>query len=120
MTVHLDNEEIYNGPMSGFASDNGILLDAFQPDEVQVMDVSIYLPGPETGNEYMNLSHSHQWIFTAEGEDIVIIDEEDQPIGPAKPPKDKLPQTGGTPATLFFLAGAAIVTAGIVLKKKEQ
>lgn len=47
--------------------------------------------------------------------DTIIIEDEEVPIGEAK-----IPQTGGIPPELFFLAGATIVTAGIVIKRKGE
>lgn len=133
MVVTLDGDIIHQGSMAGFASES-ILIDKFQPGEKQELVVEANLPGPETGNKFMGLSLSNQWIFTAEGDEIVIIDEDPPPMGSGeedegtetiedeKVPigKAKIPQTGGIPPELFFVAGAAIVTAGIVLKKKGE
>lgn len=135
MNVTLDGDFIHVGKMIDFASEDGIFLGLFQPGEVQELNVEATLPGLDTGNDFMGLSHSNKWIFTISGEEILIIEDDDPPLGPAEDPHEdiviiedeeiplggaKLPQTGGTPAALFFLAGAAIVTAGITLKKKQR
>jgi LPXTG-motif cell wall-anchored protein len=135
MKVTLEEDVIHEGKMIDFASEDGIFLGLFQPGDVQELNVEASLPGLETGNEFMGLSHSNRWIFTISGEEILLIEDEDPPLGPAEDPDEdvviiededvplggaKLPQTGGTPAALFFLAGAAIVTAGITLKKKQR
>lgn len=132
LRVSFDGEVIHDGQMIDFASDNGINLGFWDPGEVKELMIDAILP-EETGNEFMGLTHNHRWIFTVGGEEIVLIDDEEPPLGPMDPPEDevviiedeevpigeaKLPKTGGTPAVLFFIAGAAIVSAGVVLKKK--
>ena len=115
MEVKLDGDIIDFGPMNNIATGSGILLGVFQPNESQVMEVTATLPGATTGNEFMNLEHSNRWIFTAGGEEIVIIEEEEIPIGPGK-----LPKTGEVSSGLFLLIGAIVVTTGLVLKKKNE
>ncbi len=133
MEVRLRDDILYEGPMNAFAVGDGIPLGNFEPGEVQELDIQIHLPGATTGNEYMGLSVKNQWVLTAQSEETVIIEDEDPPLGPGEIPDEdsviiedeevpigeaKLPKTGGTPAVLFFIAGAAIVSAGVVLKKK--
>lgn len=133
MKVSLQGDEIYNGPMKGFTDEGEISLGEFTPGTEQELEVLVHLPGATTGNEFMGLSIKNQWVLTAQS-DTVIIEDEDPPLGPGEIPdegteiideeeipigKAKLPKTGGTPAALFFIAGAAIVSAGVVLKKKR-
>jgi LPXTG-motif cell wall-anchored protein len=132
-TISYKDDVFYQGPMSAFAlAPDGVGLGNFNPGDSREIKIEVCLPGPETGNEFMGLSASNQWIFTAQGEDVVIIEDEDPPLGPIEEEtviiedeetpigKAKIPQTGGIPPELFFLAGATIVTAGIVLKKKGE
>lgn len=66
VTVSLGDKVIYKGPMIAFATgENGISLGNFKPGDVQDMKLLINLPGAETGNEYMGLTHKNQWVFTA-------------------------------------------------------
>lgn len=66
-------------------------------------------------------------LFYNEYEEIVIIEEEDSPLGPIIIEDEEtplgeadLPKTGASSSGIFYLAGASILTAGVVLKKKEK
>lgn len=47
-------------------------------------------------------------------EEIIVIEDEKTPLGGAK-----LPQTGGTPDTLFYGAGIALTLLGSIIRKKR-
>lgn len=111
MTITLGNREIYTGPMMNFASGKNISLGKIKPGEVREMEAVVHLPGADTGNEFMGVSHRNQWTFIAQSHGM--IDEEDSPSGP------KLPKTGGMPTAFFYITGALITLTGIVIKNKK-
>lgn len=132
MTVKLDGDVVDYGPMSNIATGSGILLGVFQAEESQEMEVTATLPGQGTGNEFMGLSHKNKFIFTVSGEEIVIIDDEDIPLGGAIfPPRviedeevplgpAKLPKTGASSMSLFYILGAGMILVGGAIIKKED
>lgn len=65
LTVTLRNKIIYNGRMCDFACEEGVSLGVFNAGKTEIMKLSVYLPGEETGNAYQNITHTNQWIFKA-------------------------------------------------------
>ena len=66
LTVKYKGKDIYNGNMSDFDNaDDSIALGTFSPGETQNIDVTVYLPGEETGNEFQGKSVKTEWVFTA-------------------------------------------------------
>lgn len=56
---------VFDGNMKDFATVN-TGLGSFQPGEVQALNATVSLPGPETGNEYQGKTTKVKWIFTAQ------------------------------------------------------
>jgi LPXTG-motif cell wall-anchored protein len=136
-TISYKDTIIHQGPMSDFVTTpNGIDLGNYNPGDVQEIKIEICLPGLETGNEFMGLSAENQWIFTAQGEDEELIEEEEVPIGGGKiPEKDpevdiedeeiplggaKLPKTGTSPTALYYILGSGIALLGVTIIKKDE
>ncbi|WP_193708249.1 LPXTG cell wall anchor domain-containing protein [Alkalibaculum sporogenes] len=140
LSVTFKGEEIYNGSMIDFATDpNGIQFGTFEPDQSEDIQILVHLPGKDTGNEFMGISHNNQWKFTAiSDEELVEIPDEEVPIGGAiipdinKPDKEildeevplggaKLPKTGSMALTsLFSIIGIALVGTGAVGAYKSR
>lgn len=131
-TISYKGKNLYKGPMSEFnIMPDGKSLGIFNPGDVQEIKIEVCLPGPETGNEFMGLSASNQWIFTAQGEETIEIDDEDPPLGPIKEDTiiiedeeipigpAKLPKTGASSNALFYILGTGMILAGGVIIKKD-
>lgn len=58
-------QNIFNGSLHDFAIE-AINLGRFQPGDVQNLKALVYLPGPETGNEFQGQKIQIKWIFTAQ------------------------------------------------------
>jgi LPXTG-motif cell wall-anchored protein len=91
ITVVLRGEEIYKGPIKDFAESN-ILLGKIRSGDIEKLVATIYLPGPETRNEYQGKEVEVKWIFIAES--LSPPDEDDDK--PDKPIEilDKEPPKG--------------------------
>lgn len=102
ITVFLRGKEIYSGSMINFATgQSGIALGKFNPGETQQMKVLIHLPGVETGNEFMGLTHKNQWIFTATN--------------------NGLPKTGETfNYTFLIVTGLVLILLGVLALYKSK
>jgi len=98
LTVTYRGEVIYQGPMAGFTET--VDLDRIPVGGEADIHFSVYLPGPETGNEYQGTSGTVQLVFTANRiqppddnyVDILlvkeIVDENDTLIGGYAPHND--------------------------------
>lgn len=92
ISIYLDDIEIYKGPMKDYARSN-ISLGKFKPDDCKKLRAVVYLPGPETPNEFQGKSVDVKWIFIAKSE------EPTEPTEPTKPskPKPEKPERPGEP-----------------------
>ena len=100
-----------------------------------VYNLVIYVTNAETGEGFEttvllyktgNTNKFEEADFYNEYEEIVIIEDEDPPLGPVIIEDEetpigpaKLPKTGEVSSELFLLIGAIVVTTGVVLKKKN-
>ena len=81
LTINYDGDEIYKGPMADFARSN-FPLGTLKPGDDKELNVVVYLPGPETGNEFQGKFVEVRWIFIAEqrpNDPPEDIDEPDRP-----------------------------------------
>ncbi|MGO1367858.1 MAG: hypothetical protein ACTHUW_00640, partial [Senegalia sp. (in: firmicutes)] len=101
------------------------------------LDMTVTLPGPETGNEFQGKTVENQWIFTAQSEMVEgVYDESDnEPTKPTENNKDdkeakipmvgsvtdqrQMPQTGEMIPYLLYGLGAGSILVGIMLKIKK-
>lgn len=104
LTVLYGGEELYRGPVQGFAS-GPIYLGRFHPGEKGEMSLAAHLPGPETGNEYQGKSAGVKWIFTARSGQAEPVETKPRPPG-------DLPRTYGAGVACTLLGGLALL-AGI-------
>lgn len=100
-----------------------------------VYNLVIYVTNAETGEGFEttvllyktgNTNKFEEADFYNEYEEIVIIEDEDPPLGPVIIEDEetpigpaKLPKTGEVSSGLFILIGIVVVTTGLVLKKKN-
>lgn len=90
LTVYLGDEEIYSGPMKNFAASN-ISLGRFSSGAIKDLRAVVYLPGPETGNEFQGENLEVKWIFTAQADAPPDPDPED-PEEPENPEVPEIPE----------------------------
>ncbi|NLM52323.1 MAG: hypothetical protein GX197_05830 [Firmicutes bacterium] len=88
LTVVYEHEEKFKDVMSKF---EGLDLGSFAPDTSKELELTVELPGPETGNEFQGATLDINLIFTAEGESA------EEPGGPGEPqwPGPFVPPAGG-------------------------
>ncbi|MCR3921326.1 MAG: hypothetical protein NUK65_02275 [Firmicutes bacterium] len=103
MTIAHQGVEMYKGPMSGFSQ---YRLGEIEADKDQVLDFTVHLPGPETGNEYQGSTLAVKLVFTATQEG-------------APPPAPPTPPTSGFD-TILLLAGVIIFVVGIIVRRRSQ
>ena len=118
-TLTVKEKVLYSGPMIGFAGGEGISLANLLPGESQEIDILLYLPGKDTGNEFMDVTHINQGIFTA----IQEVEEESPtplPETPVETPTDILPKTGTSSNSIFILTGLLLIAFGASLGKKTK
>lgn len=111
LKVSYRGKPLYEGPVSGFAGDEGICLGSFHPGEKGELTVIVELPGPETGNIYQGKSAAVKWLFTAQANEEIA----------AKPVSHtRLPQTFGKAAPyLLTLLGSLLLAAGLLARRRK-
>lgn len=82
LTVYLHGNIVYSGSMKDFAT-SSISLGVFNPNDIKDLNAAVYLPGPETGNEFQGAGVEVKWIFIAESD--VPTEEPEEPEEPEKP-----------------------------------
>lgn len=118
LTVFYDGVELYRGPVDRFA-ESELYLGLFDLGESGELLIKLYLPGPETGNEYQGRSARVKWVFRAQASES----EEFPPEDPEKPPKDDpgdLPRTYGTAAAGILLGGLVLVLGTRLTRKGKS
>lgn len=83
LTVYLRGSVVYSGPMKDFAT-SSIFLGVFNPNDIEDLEATISLPGPETGNEFQGKGVDVKWIFIATSEGPPVTPE--PPIRPTPTP----------------------------------
>ncbi|CAK7005235.1 hypothetical protein [Tissierella sp.] len=76
LTVYLHGNIVYSGSMKDFAT-SSISLGVFNPNDIKDLNAAVYLPGPETGNEFQGAGVEVKWIFIAESD--VPTEEPEEP-----------------------------------------
>ncbi len=92
LVVFLDDVEIYLGPMNGFAS-SSIDLGRFSPGVLKELKATIYLPGPDTGNEFQGETLEIKWIFVAQADQPTPNPDPDPDSRPTRDPEEPVTPT---------------------------
>lgn len=112
LSVACRGRELHRGPAGALLSKK-IWLGRFYPGEKGELEVTVHLPGPETGNAYQGKSAGIKWIFSA------CTGGGPPPARTAAP--QELPQTGGPGAApLYLLLGAPVLLAGLLMVRKSR
>lgn len=126
LTVNYGGDLLYQGPVEGFAVGKALYLGRYEPGQSGELQVTVHLPGPETGNEYQGKSASVQWIFSAQASEEVVIEPEEPGLEPGgtdvKPEKPGLlPQTIGEGVLyLILLMGILLLLFGAPLFHRHR
>lgn len=120
MTISWRNVDLYSGPMNGLVEplDISVQIGPVRPAETMELDFYIWLPGPETGNEFQGATVTTRVILLA-----ICGSEEDVPpdppgTDPPEPPgPPDLPRTEGLALTLVTLIGFALILLGLIVRK---
>lgn len=91
VTVYLDGEKIYTGPMKDYAI-SSISLGNFNPNVEKELKAVVHLPGPETGNEFQNKNVDVKWIFTATAKATEDPENPEEPQDPEEPEESDEPE----------------------------
>ncbi|WP_130806325.1 hypothetical protein [Senegalia massiliensis] len=126
LQINYDGELIFEGSMNNFAKEN-IYLGKLEMGDVQKLDATVKLPGPETGNEFQGKKVDVKWIFTAQTERVLgeydgpneeVVDEQEV-VDDGVTYTPKMPQTGEMIPYLLYGVGISSLLIGIILKFKK-
>lgn len=107
--------ELYYGLLSGLEEPLNIssIIGPLRPGQVMNLDFTVYLPGPQTGNEFQGSTLNTRFIFyTRCGTETEVPPE---PPG-TNPPE--LPPTSGIIHLLLIFCGFVMIILGIMIKRK--
>lgn len=136
LKISYEGKLLYEGSMKDFANDN-TLLGKLETGDIKKLDITIILPGPETGNEFQGKNVKNKWIFLAQSEKVLgdydeDIDKDEKTktddsqdkvaiplVASATDENPKMPQTGEMVPYLLYGLGASSIIIGIILKLKK-
>lgn len=110
---------LYQGPADGLKEPLNISakIPPLGPGQSLDLDFGIFLPGPETGNEFQGSTViTRVIIITACGTEDDVPPEPPGTDPPGTDPPD-LPRTDGLALTLISLLGFALILLGLILRK---
>ncbi len=118
MTITWRDWVLYSGPLSGLAEplNLSVLIGPIRYGQTLELIVSVFLPGPETGNEFQGSSLLTRFVFYTQCGGVTDIPPED----PGTDPGPALPPTSGSLKFLFILLGIIMIVVGFLLKRQSK
>lgn len=115
MTITCGERVIYSGPLNGLAEplDLSAQTGPIRPGQAHHLEVTVHLPGPETGNEFQGSTLRTRFVFHADrGEGIEVPPEE--------PGTDPNPPRCGSGCILLPILVLLAIIAYLAIKKRRS
>lgn len=111
MTMEWSGMTLYSGPMDGLEEPLNIseLIGPIRPGQVIEIQVSVYLHGPSTTNEYQGSTLQTRFLFHTE----CGTETEEPPLPPGATPP--LPPTSGIASIALVITGIILIGSGIAI-----